>query len=149
MVAVTDNGVGMPADVKAKAFDPFFTTKDIGHGTGLGLSQAYGCVKQSRGDVKIYSQSGKAPPSRFTSRAMHSNRMKQRKSSSPRRQALKVVRRFWSSKTTRTFAPIPTDTLRDLGYSALETSSGRAALQLLQSHPEVAVCLWMSDYRAG
>jgi hypothetical protein len=48
----------MPSDVKAKAFDPFFTTKDIGHGTGLGLSQVYGFVKQSRGHVKIYSEVG-------------------------------------------------------------------------------------------
>ena len=58
MLAVTDNGCGMPPDVKAKAFDPFFTTKDIGHGTGLGLSQVYGFVKQSRGHVKIYSEVG-------------------------------------------------------------------------------------------
>src|SRR6185437_10518938 len=58
VVAVTDTGVGMPPDVKAKAFDPFYTTKDIGHGTGLGLSQVYGFVKQSRGHVKIYSEVG-------------------------------------------------------------------------------------------
>ena len=58
MLAVTDNGSGMTPEVKAKAFDPFFTTKDIGHGTGLGLSQVYGFIKQSRGHVKIYSEIG-------------------------------------------------------------------------------------------
>ena len=48
MLGITDNGCGITAEVKAKAFDPFFTTKDIGHGTGLGLSQVYGFAKQSR-----------------------------------------------------------------------------------------------------
>jgi two-component system NtrC family sensor kinase len=58
LISVTDEGLGMEADVVEKAFEPFFTTKDPGLGTGLGLSQVYGFVRQSGGHVKIYSEVG-------------------------------------------------------------------------------------------
>jgi signal transduction histidine kinase len=58
MVAVSDNGTGIPAAILDKVFDPFFTTKEVGKGTGLGLSMVYGFVKQSGGHIKIYCEEG-------------------------------------------------------------------------------------------
>jgi signal transduction histidine kinase len=59
LVRVTDNGVGIPEDLKNKIFDPFFTTKDIGKGTGLGLSIVSGIIKKHGGKIEVTSQPGR------------------------------------------------------------------------------------------
>jgi CheY-like chemotaxis protein len=58
MIAVSDTGTGIPADMLDKVFNPFFTSKGPGEGTGLGLSMVYGFVKQSAGHIMIYSEEG-------------------------------------------------------------------------------------------
>src|SRR5260370_22140930 len=60
-VTIADTGTGMAPEVLDRAFEPFYTTKEVGKGSGLGLSQLYGFVRQSGGTVKIASDVGPRP----------------------------------------------------------------------------------------
>ena len=139
MLAVTDTGHGMASEVKAKAFDPFFTTKDVGHGTGLGLSQVYGFVKQSRGHVKIYSEEGEGTTVKLYLPRVHGTIELSEDDGSERlvrgaqSETILVVE---DDADVRIYS---CETLRELGYRVLEAGNGHAALQMLDNSPNVRV----------
>jgi signal transduction histidine kinase/CheY-like chemotaxis protein len=139
-IAVTDTGSGMPKDVIERAFEPFFTTKESGQGTGLGLSQVYGFVKQSGGHVKIYSEAGEGTTikiylPRFFGRASAA----EEKAAAPRRgrsgESVLVVE---DDSDVRDYV---VETLASLGYKVFEAGEAESALRLLDENPSVHLLL--------
>jgi PAS domain S-box-containing protein len=139
LLAVSDTGIGMSTETRAKAFDPFFTTKDVGHGTGLGLSQVYGFVKQSRGHVKIYSEVGEGTTVKIYLPRHHADAVEEEEVGErgiARGRHSEIVLVVEDDEDVRTYS---TESLRELGYSVLEASQAREALQMLDTHPDIAI----------
>jgi len=140
VIAVTDTGTGMTPDVVAKAFDPFFTTKPVGQGTGLGLSQVYGFVKQSRGHVKIYSEVGHGTTIKlYLPRYIGELRKEKAPESTealPSGNLQEVILVVEDDATVRRVA---VDSLRDLGYTVHHADGAAVALDVLQERPEISL----------
>ncbi|MDI3383634.1 PAS domain S-box protein [Xenophilus aerolatus] len=140
MIAVTDTGAGMTPDVLAKAFDPFFTTKEVGRGTGLGLSQVYGFVKQSGGHVKIYSEHGQGTTVKvyLPRLAGHAEDPAPAETAAglPLGDAHEVVLVVEDEPAVRQFS---VEALAELGYRVLEADGATAALKLIDAHPDIAL----------
>jgi PAS domain S-box-containing protein len=130
---VSDTGVGMPPEVRARAFDPFYTTKPIGQGTGLGLSMIYGFVRQSEGSVQIESSVGKGTEieillPRYCGPA--EGPVVPEEDSEQRAGHDEIVLVVEDEAVVRLLI---VEVLSDLGYHALEAGDGLAALRIVQS----------------
>jgi len=140
LIAVTDTGSGMSAETIDRAFDPFFTTKAAGRGTGLGLSQVHGFVKQSLGHVKIYSEIGSG-----TTVKLYLPRFR-----GPEEPAIEVK----LEKTLQIGRPeevvlvvedeeqvrhLSVEALRELGYTVLQAPNAVTALRVLDERPDVTL----------
>ncbi len=140
-ISVADSGVGMSADVLAKAFEPFFTTKPVGQGTGLGLSMVFGFARQSGGDVRIDSAPGAG--TRVTlllPRAPAGTEAAAPPTPTPPAGAGETVLVVEDIAAVRLLI---VDVLRELGYRTLEAADAGEALPILESTQ--AIDLMVSD----
>ena len=137
MLAITDNGVGMTPETVLKAFEPFFTTKEIGHGTGLGLSQVYGFVKQSGGHVKIYSELASGTSVKLYLPRLYSDDPIESIEPPPNIAKAQAGETILAVEDDIDVRAHTCGILRELGYRVLEAANGAAALDTLRSQPEV------------
>jgi signal transduction histidine kinase/ActR/RegA family two-component response regulator len=138
MISVSDTGTGMPPEVAQRAFDPFYTTKGVGRGTGLGLSQVFGFVKQSGGHVKIYSEAGSGTAVKiYLPRWIGDLAVAQ---AAPERAAMPVARGteiVLVVEDDSDVRHVSIDALRHLGYTVVQAGSAAEAMQVLALQPRV------------
>ena len=127
MLAVSDNGTGMTKEVQSRIFEPFFTTKPEGQGTGLGLATVYGIVKQSGGNVWVYSE-----PGHGTTLKVYLPRVDRPNASLPGQAAPKAPPRgnetILLAEDTESLRDMIHETLAELGYKVHATADGCEAL---------------------
>jgi PAS domain S-box-containing protein len=143
MIAVTDTGCGMTADVRERVFEPFFTTKPQGHGTGLGLAQVYGFIKQSNGHVFIYSEPGQGTSVKLYLPRLRGAVLEDKRPAPPvaatpasRGETILVVE---DEENVRNFS---VEVLEESGYHVVAAENAASALRILD---EVAVDMLFTD----
>jgi CheY-like chemotaxis protein len=140
VLCISDTGAGMSREVIEQAFEPFFTTKDVGQGTGLGLSQVYGFVKQSGGHVKIYSEVSQGTTIKiYLPRFLADEEAEEEvppAGASLGAASAEVVLVVEDDEAVRAHS---VEILRELGYRVVEAANARAALDLLEREPEIAL----------
>ncbi len=132
VIDVIDTGTGMSEDVKAHAFEPLFTTKDIGRGSGLGLSQAYGFAKQSGGTLMLESAPGKGTKISLHLPQARSLERQKRGDSVPRQRPAGSVATVLLVEDDAGVAELALGLLRDAGYTVKMACNAAEALHVLR-----------------
>ncbi len=134
LLTVGDSGSGMTAETRERIFEPFFTTKEAGQGTGLGLAIVYGIVKQSRGDIWVYSEIDHG-----TTFKIYLPRVPENSATSlenpevlPPRHGTETILVVEDEKSLRVLIE---NILCSWGYTVLSASTGQEALKIYNEHP--------------
>jgi PAS domain S-box-containing protein len=136
-IAVTDTGVGMSAEVAARAFDPFFTTKPIGQGTGLGLSMIYGFARQSNGHVTINSKIGQGTTVRLYLPRHHGDIAAAEASAASAAEYAATGETVLVIEDEPVVRAVVVEMLAEQGYRTLEAVDGPSGLKILRSNARI------------
>ncbi|HJT90019.1 MAG TPA: ATP-binding protein [Bryobacteraceae bacterium] len=143
MVAMTDTGHGMDPETRIHIFEPFFTTKERGKGTGLGLATVYGMVKQSGGDIWVYSEKGKGTTFKLYFPVIAAAAA-ETSSSAPERAERQGAATILVVEDEKPVRDLTVKMLQRLGHHVLSAASGAEALEIAGSYP-AAISLLLTD----
>lgn len=144
MVAVADTGVGMGPEVMERIFEPFFTTKDVGQGTGLGLSVAYGIVRQHDGMIHVSSEPGQGTTFKiYLPRLVEEQEHGKGKEllESPSEKAFRGTGLILLAEDEPAVRECLAMALRDAGYKVLEAQNGMEAVEIFATTLEPIDCV--------
>lgn len=134
MIAVSDTGCGMDAETRARIFDPFYTTKDVGQGTGLGLSTVYGIVKQSGGNIWVYSEPGHGTAFKIYLPRAEADAAVEEPPASASEPAVNGSGTILVVDDHPGVRALIATTLARVGYNVLQTGTAQEALDVLRQH---------------
>ena len=143
-LSMSDTGLGMTPEVRDRAFEPFFTTKEKGRGTGLGLSTVYGIVKQSGGNIWVYSEPGIGTTFKIYLPGVDEKEdvLQQKKEDIPLSRGTETILLAEDEPSLRDLA---SRILRDLGYDLIIAANGEEAIQIAQEQSEKEIHLLLTD----
>jgi two-component system cell cycle sensor histidine kinase/response regulator CckA len=133
MLAVSDTGSGMDPKTQARIFEPFFTTKELGKGTGLGLSTVYGIVKQSGGNIWVYSEVGRGTTFKIYLPRVDEG-AQQYKRGSQLAEVFQGTETILLIEDEEMLRKLAQQTLTMYGYRVLDAANGESAVSLFEQH---------------